>query len=119
MLAVQQREFSSVRQLSAERFKFIGNNAFQFFLWNNQLIIGYTDRFTYILKSQLDLNFILFCTKYYSDRAVLIVLSCNNLPSSQCADPIADVTLAATMLRVLSITATACRRIELYSDSGT
>ena len=74
MLAVQQGRFSSIRQLFAERFNFIGNDTFQLFLWDNQLIISYTDRFTYILKSQLDLNFILFCTKYYSDRAVLIVL---------------------------------------------
>ncbi len=48
MLVVHQGEFSSVRQLFAERFNFIGNDAFQFFLWDNQLIIGYTDRLTYI-----------------------------------------------------------------------
>ena len=46
MLIVHQGEFSSVRQLFAERFNFIGNDAFQFFLWDNQLIIGYTDRLT-------------------------------------------------------------------------
>lgn len=73
MLIVHQGEFSSVRQLFAERFNFIGNDAFQFFLRNNQLIIGYTDRFTYIFQSQFNLNFILFCAKYNSDRAVFIV----------------------------------------------
>ena len=74
MLAVQQGRFSSIRQLFAERFKFIGNDAFQFFLWDNQLIIGHSDRFTYIFKSQFNLYFILFCAKYNSDRTVLIVL---------------------------------------------
>ena len=74
MLVVHQGEFSSVRQLFTECFNFIGNDAFQFFLWYNQLIIGHTDRFAHIFKSQFNLNFILFCTKYNSDRAVLIVL---------------------------------------------
>ena len=62
MVAVQQGEFSSGGQLFTERFNFIGNNAFQLFLWDNQLIIGHTDRFSNIFKSQFNLNFILFCT---------------------------------------------------------
>ena len=74
MLVVHQGEFSSVRQLFAERFNFIGYDAFQLFPWDNQLIIGHTDRFAHIFKSQFYLNFILFCAKYNSDRAVLIVL---------------------------------------------
>ena len=83
MLAVQQERFSSIRQFFAECFNFIGNDTFQFFLWNNQLIIGYTDRFAHIFKSQFNLYFILFCAKYDSNRAVLIVLPFNTVQQGE------------------------------------